>query len=61
MKTKTFLLGLTFFVLGMVATFGIVSNSRHHGFHEQAGIRKSAIIEVGAPLSVTQLKHYGFI
>ncbi len=61
MKTKTFLLGLTFFVLGMVASIGIVSNNRHHDFNHQVSIRKSAIIEVGAPLSVTQLKHYGFI
>lgn len=61
MKTKTFFLGLTFFVLGIVATFGFVSGNRHHDFNHQAGVRKSAVIEVGAPLSVTQLKHYGFI
>lgn len=61
MKAKRFLLGLTFFVFGMVAAFGIVSHNQRHHFNHQAGIRKSAIIEVGAPLTVKQLRQGGFI
>lgn len=61
MKAKTILLGLVFFVIGMVVTFGIESGSRHHNFKDQVQIRKSTVIEVGAPLTVMELKHQGFI
>jgi len=61
MKAKRFLLGLTFFVAGMVVTFGIQSNNRHSHVNHQAGIRKSTVIEVGAPLTVVQLKQMGLI
>jgi hypothetical protein len=59
MKTKRFLLGLAFFAMGVVFTFGIQSNIHHHNFNHQAGARKSTIIEVGAPLTVSELKHLG--
>ena len=61
MKTKAILLGLTFFFIGMVVTFGIQSNTRHHNFKHEAGISKRTSIEVGAPLSVKQLKELHFI
>ena len=61
MKAKTFVLGLTFFVVGMVATFGIQSSFRHHHYSQQAGVKKVTVIEVGAPLTVTELKHLGLI
>jgi hypothetical protein len=61
MKAKRFLLGLTFFIAGMVVTFGIQFNNRNSHFSHQAGIRKSAVIEVGAPLTVVQLKQMGLI
>ena len=61
MKTKAALLGLTFFFLGMVITFGIQSNVRHHNFAHQVGVSKRTVIEVGAPLSVEQLKTMHFI
>lgn len=61
MKAKSILLGLVFFVIGMVVSFGIESNNRHHIFNQQAQVRKSMVIEVGAPLSVKQLKREGFI
>lgn len=59
MKTKRFLLGLAFFAMGVVFTFGIQSNIHHHNLSHFAGIRKSAVIEVGAPLSVKELAHLG--
>jgi len=61
MKAKSFILGLVFFIIGMVVSFGIESNHRHHNFNHQVQIRKSTIIEVGAPLTVKQLRHEGFI
>ncbi len=61
MKTKRFLLGLTMFAMGMLLTFGIVKNNRHDDSSRHAGIRKSAIIEVGAPLTVKELKHLNLI
>jgi len=61
MKTKKILQGLTFFFIGMVVMFGIESNVRHHYMNHQAGIRKSTVIEVGAPLKVTELKSLGLI
>jgi len=61
MKTKSIFEGLALLVVGMVVMFGIELNSRHHDFNRHAGTRKSTVIEVGAPLTVTQLKHEGFI
>jgi len=61
MKAKTFLLGLTFFAVSMVATFGIGLNHRHHNFKHEEGIKKSAVIEVGAPLTVSERIYMGFI
>jgi len=61
MKTKKFLLGLTFFFMGMAVMFGIGVNNRHQHFSHQNGIRKSTVIEVGAPLTVNQLIHEGFM
>ena len=55
MKAKSFFSGLTLFVIGMVVMLGIESNSRHHNFNHQSGVRKSAVIEVGAPLTVSQM------
>ena len=60
MKTaKRFLAGTTLFILGIVLTLGVVANNRHNDFNRHAGIRKSAIIEVGAPLTVSQIQHLG--
>ncbi len=60
MKTaKRFLAGTTLFVLGIVFTLGVVANTRHHDFTQHTGIKKSAIIEVGAPLTVSQMVHLG--
>ena len=61
MKTKSFLLGLTFFAVGMVAAVGIQANVRHQHYSHQAGVRKVTVIEVGAPLTVTELKQMGLI
>lgn len=61
MKAKSFLFGLVFFIFGMVVSFGIDSHNRHHNFNNQVQIRKGTIIEVGAPLTVKQLRHEGFI
>jgi hypothetical protein len=61
MKAKTFLLGLTFFFIGIAVTVGIQSNNRHQHFTHQAGVRKMTVIEVGAPLTVTELKQLGLI
>ncbi len=61
MKTKTVLLGIAIFVSGMLFAAGIHSNERHHNFKHQVAARKSAVIEVGAPLTVAQLKLEGFI
>ena len=59
MKAKSIFSGLTLFVIGMVVMFGIESNTRHHNFNHQSGVRKSVVIEVGAPLTVSQLIHEG--
>jgi len=61
MKAKKILLGLTFFFFGMAVMFGIDSNFRHHDLIQHAGIRKSTLIEVGAPLTVAELHHMGLI
>jgi len=61
MKTRKILLGLTFFFMGMAVMFGIGVNNRHQHFAHQVGFRKSTVIEVGAPLTVNQLKSEGFI
>ncbi len=61
MKAKSFLLGLTFFFVGMVVTLGVGANLKHNHYSHQAGVRKAAIIEVGAPLTLTELKHLGLI
>ena len=61
MKAKSFLLGLTFFFIGMVVTLGVGANIRHNHFNHQVGIRKTTVIEVGAPLTVKELKHLGLI
>jgi hypothetical protein len=61
MKATKILKGVTLFVLGMVVILGIEANNRHHDFSHHAGIRKSATIEVGAPLTVLQLKSMGLI
>ncbi len=60
MKAKSFFQGLALFVIGMVVMLGIESNGRHHNFNHQDGVRKSAVIEVGAPLNASQLKQEGF-
>ncbi len=59
MKTKNFFKGLSLFVIGMVVMLGIEANARHHHFNHQDGVRKSATIEVGAPLTVRQLNELG--
>jgi hypothetical protein len=59
MKAKSFFSGLALFVIGMVVMMGIESNARHHNFNHQSGVRKSAVIEVGAPLTESQLIHEG--
>lgn len=61
MKAASFFKGLSLFVIGMVVMLGIQANSRHQYYAHNAGVRKSAVIEVGAPLTVKQLKHLGFI
>jgi hypothetical protein len=61
MKATKILRGLTLFVLGMVVSFGIVTSNRHNDFNKHAGIRKSAVIEVGAPLTFKQLQKEGLI
>lgn len=61
MKTKTFFLGLAFFTMGIMTTIGMAGHHPHHSDRHQASIRKSAVIEVGAPLTVSELKYYGFI
>jgi hypothetical protein len=60
MKAKSFFSGLALFLIGMVAMFAIESNGRHHDFKHQSGARKSAVIEVGAPLTADQLRYEGF-
>lgn len=61
MKAKTFLLGVVFFVLGMVVTFGIGANHKHHNFNkDKVEVRKSTVVEVGTPLTVKELKDLGF-
>ncbi len=59
MKAKNFILGLTFFVIGVAATLGTEANLIHHHNNQQAGIRKHTTIEVGAPLNVDELKSLG--
>ena len=59
MKATNFFKGLSLFLIGMVVMLGIEANSRHHHFNNQAGFRKSAVIEVGAPLTVEELNHLG--
>jgi len=60
MKAKTFLLGIVFFALGMVVSFGIGSTHKHNNFNRnQVEVRKSTVIEVGAPLSVKEMKQEG--
>lgn len=61
MKTKSFLLGVTFFLIGAAVTFGIGVNARHHNYRHEAGIRKAAVIEVGAPLKMAELQKLGLI
>lgn len=61
MKAKTFLLGLTFFFIGIAVTVGVQSNIRPQHYSHQAGVRKVTVIEVGAPLTVTELKQMGLI
>ena len=62
MKAKTFLLGVVFFVLGIVVSFGIGSNHWHHNFNKnKVEVRKSTVVEVGTPLSVKELKALGFV
>lgn len=62
MKTaKRILAGTTLFVLGILFTLGVAANGRHNNFNRHAGVRKIAIIEVGAPLTVPQLKHLGLL
>ena len=60
MKTvKRILSGTSLFVMGVVLTLGVAANNRHHDFDHHGGIRKSATIEVGAPLTVAQMNHLG--
>ena len=61
MKAKTFFVGLVIFVSGVAFSFGVHSSNRHHKFQHEVVITKKAIIEVGAPLTYTQLKMEGFI
>ena len=61
MKAKKFILGLTFFAIGIIATLGTESNLRHHNPNHQPGIRKSTTIEVGAPLKVSELRSLGLL
>jgi uncharacterized membrane protein YoaK (UPF0700 family) len=61
MKAKTVFLGLVIFVSGVAFSVGVHSSNRHHNFQHEVVARKSAIIEVGAPLTYAQLKIQGFI
>ena len=62
MKTvKRILAGTTLFVLGIVFTLEVAANNKHNDFNRHAGISKRATIEVGAPLTVSQMKHLGLI
>ena len=62
MKTvKRILSGTSLFVMGVVFTMIVAANTRHYDFSHHAGIRKSATIEVGAPLTVLQMKNLGLI
>ena len=61
MKTKTLVLAVAFFALGIIATVGMAPKHGNHHDRHQALIRKSAVIEVGAPLTPVELKQYGFI
>jgi hypothetical protein len=61
MKAKKFILGLTFFAIGIIATLGTESNLRHYNSNHQPGIRKSTTIEVGAPLKVSELRSLGLL
>jgi hypothetical protein len=61
MKAKTFIVGLVIFVSGVAFSFGVHSSNKHHNLQHVGVIGKKAIIEVGAPLTYTQLKIQGFI
>ncbi len=61
MKAKTLFLGLAIFVSGVAFSIGVHSSNRHHNLQHASVIGKKAIIEVGAPLTVAQLKIQGFI
>jgi hypothetical protein len=59
--TKRILTGTSLFILGIVFTMTVAVSNRHHDLDSHAGIRKSAVIEVGAPLTVSQMKNLGLI
>lgn len=61
MKTKTLFLGLAILVSGVAFSIGVHSGNRHHNYNHEVIAKKSAIIEVGTPLTVAQLKIQGFI
>ncbi len=62
MKTvKRILSGTSLFVMGVVLTMIVVANTRYYDLNHHAGIRKSAVIEVGAPLTVSQMQSLGLI
>lgn len=61
MKAKTVILGFAFFTFGILASVGMANHHTHRASGHQASVRKSAVIEVGAPLTVSELKQYGFI
>jgi len=57
---------ILFFILGILLTLSILVHPEHRrdnyrDFTHRTEMRKATIIEVGAPLTVEQLKHYKFI
>ena len=58
---------IVFFLLGILLALAVSTHCGHRedrggrNFGHRTEMRKVAVIEVGAPLTVAQLKHYKFI
>ncbi|MCE1198959.1 MAG: hypothetical protein LWW85_08320 [Marinilabiliales bacterium] len=61
MKTKSLLSKIALVAFGMFVMFAVEVNGKHHPAGHHTGTRKAAIIEVGAPLTVDQLKMEGLL
>ncbi|MCE1197525.1 MAG: hypothetical protein LWW85_01030 [Marinilabiliales bacterium] len=61
MKTKSILSNVALVALGMFVMLTVEVNAKHHMDNHHNGTRKAAIIEVGAPLTVDQLKSEGLM